>query len=273
MRLSGRSNLLHIYKMPLDDYVFEKNINSGGIGRVYKCRDIDTNERRAMKLVDLTVYGEKWWQKEVQMLMKFQYVRGVIKMYEFGQYVDNESEHLMGYIAMELAGSDLKDKPVAEHERDKLQRFLIRTLYEIHQNGYVLCDLKLENIVRFHDGFRICDLATTQPINERTKQVVGTDHIMAPEIISAIRGKKEIVYTEKVDVWCLGCILFEIYARVPPFDNIKVNDEPEKLYKNILYLKPNIQLIGDKKVGKIIANMLEKDPLRRPTIMEVVKML
>ena len=220
--------------MPLDDYVFEKSINAGGISRVYQCRDVDTNERRALKLVDLTVYGETWWEKEVQMLIKFQYVRGIIKMYEFGQYVDNDTDHVMGYIVMELADQDLKDRPVADHEREKLMRFLIRTLYEIHQNGYVLCDLKLENIVRKCDGFRVCDLATTQPINASTTRVVGTDHLMAPEIIVALRRKKPIVYTEKVDVWCLGCIIFEIYTHMPPFDNLKVNDDTNKLYKNIL---------------------------------------
>jgi serine/threonine protein kinase len=259
--------------MPLDDYVLEAAINSGAISRVYRCRDEDTGECRAMKMIDLTVYSERWWRKEVEMLTRFQYVRGIVKMYEYGRYIDEDSGHTMGYIIMELCDSDIKDQPVKPHERMALVKFLLKTLYLVHQCGYVLCDLKLENIVRMGNGFRLCDMATCQVADKKTDKVVGTDHMMAPEIIVALQRKKSIVYTAEVDIWCMGCVLFEVYALEPAFENYRVNDTPDKLHRNILYLNPRLELINDEKARTVIYYCLQKVPKKRMGLLRLADVL
>lgn len=256
--------------MPLDDYVFISEINSGAISKVYKCRDCDTGEERAIKLLDMTVYGDKLFDKEIQMLTRFQYLRGVIKMYEFGRYIDEDSDHLMGFIVLELCDQDLRDKPL-ESEKEKLHlvSFLLRTLYLIHQDGYALCDLKLENILRKGCGFRLCDFATCQPIGVPSNSIVGTDCILAPEIILALKNRQPAVYTEKVDIWCMGCVIYEIYSKEPPFNNYNVNDSPAILYRNILALPPRLELIQEQSVRRFIQYALVKNPQQRATLLQL----
>ena len=261
--------------MPIDDYFFERKLSPGGISQVYQVRDKDTHELRAAKIVDMTQHGSEWWTKEVSILTHLQYVRGIVKMYEFGKYINQENKHDMGYIIMELCGTDLRDQPLTEEEKPRFIRFILCTLYLVHKSGWVLCDLKLENIVRMKHGFRLCDMGACQRIDQPSTKFVGTDHILAPEIIYALYQKpspKEIVYTEKIDIWNLGCILFEIYTHETPFGNKVSIKRPHILHRNIL--KRNIQLhkIPLVSMRVFIQKMLYKNPERRPSLMELVDM-
>ena len=40
---------------------------------------------------------------------------------------------------------------------------------------------------------------------------VGTPYYMAPELI------EDQTYNEKIDIWAIGCILYEMCAKSPPF--------------------------------------------------------
>ena len=41
---------------------------------------------------------------------------------------------------------------------------------------------------------------------------LGTPLYMAPELV------KQDMYTEKVDVWSLGCIVYQLLTGITPFD-------------------------------------------------------
>ena len=258
--------------MPIEDYFFERRLNTGGVSNVYRCKDKETHEERAVKIIDITQHDPKWWNKEIQVLSSLQYVRGVVKMYEFGQYICQESKHTMGYIIMELCGTDLRDHPLSETEKPRFIQFILRTLYLVHVSGWVLCDLKLENIVRMHHGFRIVDMGACQHINKSTRHFVGTDHILAPEVIYAMHHHQPIKYTEKIDIWNLGCILFEIYAQETPFGNRASIRNTHKLHHNILTKRVQIEKIPVVSMRRFIQQMLHKNPLRRPSLMDMVKM-
>lgn len=262
--------------MPLTDYTFISEINSGSLSKVYKCRDKETNELRAVKLLDLTLYGKELWSKEIEMLTKFQYVRGIIKMYEYGKYIDQDSNHTIGYIILELCDSDLRDVPLEKSQHLKFLVWLLKTLYLVHQCGYVLCDLKLENVLRIKDGFRICDLASCQQLGIETSEIVGTNCVLAYEVCLALKKKQKIKYTEKIDVWNAACIFFEFLTGTKPFDCCDDTDDEqyeEKVHNNIMHNEPDFSLIENEQLRKVVQGALVKDPKKRKGIKELAMML
>ena len=80
-------------------------------------------------------------------------------------------------------------------------------------------DLKPENILLCSDDpydldIRIADLGFAQKFDREKgmELVLGTPLYMAPELIRHQR------YDEKVDVWSLGCIVYQLLCGMTPFD-------------------------------------------------------
>jgi len=72
------------------------------------------------------------------------------------------------------------------------------------------------------------DLQAMKKNSKRHPRLIGTPDYMAPEIIL---GKSNTNYS--LDLWSLGCILFEFLVGIPPFND----DTPEKIYDNIINLR------------------------------------
>ena len=88
---------------------------------------------------------------------------------------------------------------------------------------------------------------------------------MSPEVL---QGKG---YDWKSDVWSLGCVMHILVAGFPPFwDNDKINQ------RNLVCSQP-LNLNTDRDLNRLnfqakslLTAMLEKNPLMRPTIDEVL---
>jgi serine/threonine protein kinase len=88
----------------------------------------------------------------------------------------------------------------------------------------------------------------------------GTLDYMAPEILKAIN------YSNKVDIWSLGVILFELLQGQTPF---KARTPAERIQK---ITEKNLQfLVGVSTAAKaIIGKMLRNDPRERPSVEEIL---
>lgn len=79
----------------------------------------------------------------------------------------------------------------------------------LHSKGIIHRDLKPENIL-FDDNFnvKICDFGWSSflGMDESRQTVCGTFEYMAPEML--VQGN--VKYNYKLDVWCMGILLFEI---------------------------------------------------------------
>ncbi|KAI1099581.1 kinase-like protein [Jackrogersella minutella] len=76
-------------------------------------------------------------------------------------------------------------------------------------------DLKPENIfLGDENSVKLGDFGLSKMIQSHdfASTYVGTPYYMSPEICAAER------YTLKSDIWSLGCIIYELCARTPPFD-------------------------------------------------------
>jgi serine/threonine protein kinase len=96
---------------------------------------------------------------------------------------------------------------------------------------------------------------------------MGTSGYRAPELLRGVKYE----YTNKVDIWALGCISYEIVLRKQAFEG----DFEVREYS---YLENGIEIpilddLRDDNLEKflriVVPKMLDKDPSKRPSAREV----
>lgn len=66
-----------------------------------------------------------------------------------------------------------------------------------------------------HHNYKLGDFGLAKVLgaeHEFAKTNVGTPYYMAPEQVN------EVPYNEKCDIWSLGCLVYELAAKAPPFE-------------------------------------------------------
>lgn len=105
-----------------------------------------------------------------------------------------------------------------------IRRFTIQLLVSLHymkEYNIVHCDLKPENILlrKFNkSGIKIIDFGSGTYEDQQHYTYIQSRYYRAPEIMLGIR------YTPAIDMWSLGCILYELFIGNPLF---KGEDEKE----------------------------------------------
>jgi serine/threonine protein kinase len=86
----------------------------------------------------------------------------------------------------------------------------------------------------------------------------GTPGYRAPELLNP--G----VYNEKVDIWALGCILYELVKQLPIFDSDSA----------VYHYSQNPDSLGEIPFGgELVGLMLQIEPDKRPSASEIHKRL
>ena len=107
-------------------------------------------------------------------------------------------------------------------------------------NTVKLGDFGLSKIMQSHD------FASTY---------VGTPFYMSPEICAAER------YTLKSDIWSLGCIIYELCSREPPFNAKSHFQLVQKIKEGKIAPLPNVY---SPELNAVIKDCLRVNPDRRP---------
>ena len=105
--------------------------------------------------------------------------------------------------------STFEDSKIPLDTTSKIAHDILMGLSFLHNTGFIHADLKPENLlVKTEDGsnsFLITDLGTACVIGDREYSYLQTSHYRSPDIILQHRS-----WNEKIDIWSLGCILFEL---------------------------------------------------------------
>ncbi|RDA95293.1 hypothetical protein CP533_3491 [Ophiocordyceps camponoti-saundersi (nom. inval.)] len=127
-------------------------------------------------------------------------------------------------------------------------------------------DLKPENVFLGEDNsVKLGDFGLSKMIKSHdfASTYVGTPFYMSPEICAAEK------YTLKSDIWSLGCIIYELCAREPPF-NAKTHFQ---LVQKIKEAKvPPLPDVYSAELSQVIRDCLRLNPDRRPDTAQLLNL-
>lgn len=254
-------------KISFDDYQLEETIGVGTVGTIFRARHIATNEVFALKLLSPGVSRDKIvvarFEREVLILSKLNHPN-IVTCSGSGRH-----DGQLFYIMELVSGGTLKEVLSAHgritwQEAAECGRQIAAALQHAHNHGIVHRDLKPGNVFLMPNGqvklgdFGIArDLMATD-ITE-AGLTVGTYAYMAPEIV---KGERNI--TGNVDLYALGCLLYEMIAGRTPF----VGDNFAQIFEQHLKSEPTslreLDISCPAALENLIAQLLAKNPEDRP---------
>ncbi len=199
-----------------DRYEILRLLGAGGMGAVYRARDLELDEDIALKVLLGTEVGEDArirFRREVKLARRVTHPN-VARTYDLGEHQGQR------YLTMELIeGKSLREAA----ERGLLLPETLRIVTEVarglsvaHAAGVVHCDLKPDNVLLADMRVVITDfgIARSAGLSDALKTsggIAGTPAYMAPE---QVEGRE---VDGRADVFALAVMLYELVAGELPF--------------------------------------------------------
>jgi WD40 repeat protein len=205
----------------LPGYEIHEELGWGGMGVVYKARQIGLNRLVALKMIPFGAGASSQtrarFRAEAMAAGRLQHPH-IVPIYEIGEHRGQPYFSLElvegGTLAQKLAG-----EPQPASEAAGLVETLARAVHYAHQRGIIHRDLKPANILLSADGTpKISDFGLAKCLEDdightRTGTIVGTPSYMAPEQANSSQSR----VGPAADVYALGVILYEMLMGHPPF--------------------------------------------------------
>ena len=263
---AGRTAGASLLPRRFGDYELLQELARGGMGVVYKARQVGAGRVVALKMVLAghlaSAESVRRFQIEAENAAKLDHPN-IVPIYDVGMQDDQP------YFTMKLLeGGNLAqsiDGPCDDtREVAKLMSKVARAVHHAHERGVLHRDLKPSNIVLHASGEpSVTDFGLARGLGEDTGltvsgAAVGTPRYMAPE-----QAESGHALTTAADVYGLGAIRYEALTGRPPFraestlavlSQIRERD-PERPST----INPKI----DRDVETICLKCLEKEPGRR----------
>jgi len=138
-------------------------------------------------------------------------------------------------------------------------------LKHVHDRKVLHRDLKTQNVFMTADGrCKLGDFGVSKVLSGTTQlaqTAVGTPYYLSPEIC------ENKAYDNKSDIWSLGCVLYELCTLQHPFEGASLKLLIVKI------LRGNYAPVSSRysrAVRDVIAQMLQRDPARRPSVNEIL---
>jgi serine/threonine protein kinase len=250
------------------DYEILGEIARGGMGVVYRARQVQLDRVIALKMILAgRLAGDDDLQRfrtEAEAAARLQHPN-IVQIYDVGE-LEGQHYYSMEFIEGQTLAQRLGSGPLPGRVGARYVRQVARAVHCAHRHGILHRDLKPSNIlIDAQDEPKVTDfglakrLGGTDSGQTRTGAVLGTPSYMAPEQAS---GKTREI-GPGCDVYALGAVLYELLTGRPPFKAETPLDTAMQVVENEpvppRLLNPNVD--GD--LETITLKCLEKDPRRR----------
>ncbi len=230
------------------DYELLEEIARGGMGVVFKARQVSLNRIVAVKMILAGHFASeteiKRFHTEAEAAANLQHPN-IVAIHEVGVHAGQHyfsMDYVAGQNLHEVAGG----RPMDLAQAAGWVKVLAEAVHYAHQRGTLHRDLKPQNVLIDPDGQpHITDFGLAKRIERdsgltRSGAVLGSPSYMAPEQAA---GRQDWV-GPATDVYSLGAVLYELLTGRPPFQGetvmatlVKVLDEapasPRKVNPNV----------------------------------------
>ncbi len=241
-----------------------ERLGQGGMGVVYKARDLKLDRLVALKFLPPHLGGEdaaeRRFLREARTASALDHAN-ICTIYEIGETEDGRTFIAMAYVEGETLASRIARGPVSVEEAVRIGTKVAQGLAEAHARGIVHRDIKPGNIALTNEGaVKILDFGLAMvPGAARITQgdtTTGTAAYMAPE---QVRGD---AVDPRTDIWSWGVVMYEMLTGRPPFrgDNV-----PAVIFSILKGDPKPISKISPvpRTLEAIVAKALSKDPSSR----------
>src|SRR5688572_8023156 len=255
-------------KQRIGDYELIERIAQGGMGVVFKARQISVGRTVALKMI---LGGVLATETEVQRFAAEAEAAAnldhpnIVPIYEIGAH---QGRHF--YTMKFVEGGDLSAH-LAEYRAPvaaaKLIATCARAVQHGHRRGVLHRDLKPANILLDVDGVpHVTDFGVAKRIDADamapgtlTGTLLGTPAYMAPE--QAAGRVRDI--TTAADIYSLGAILYHLVTGRPPFEAETVAEQLRRVIEDPPARPRSVDPSVDADLETVCLKCLEKDRRRR----------
>ena len=247
-------------------------LGAGGMGKVYRARDVRLQRDVAIKVLSSEVMRDPSWlgrlQREAQVLASFSHPN-IAHVYGLEQ--SDEAPALV----MELVDGPTLSAVIARRagaamdiaEALRIARQIADALDAAHEKGVVHRDLKPGNVVLTPEAqVKIVDFGLAKSVEITAGDVsgsataagvvLGTPAYMSPE---QARG---LAVDKRTDIWAFGCVLYELLTGRQAFGG----DTPSDSLAAVLERQPDLRGLPaatPPAIRSLVGHCLEKDQKRR----------
>jgi Tol biopolymer transport system component len=209
-------------------------LGAGGMGQVYRARDLKLGREVAIKILSDAVRTDldrlARFEREARALAALNHPN-VASIYGLAEQ-DGITALILELVEGETLAVRLQRGPQPLREAIAIARQIAQALQAAHEQGIVHRDLKPANINVTPSGIvKVLDfgLARTVKTDVSGASTVTIDHTQAgvivgtPAYMSPEQARGQTVDT-RTDVWAFGCVLFEMLTGTQPFSGPTISD-------------------------------------------------
>jgi len=248
-------------------YEIQARVGEGGMGVVYRARQMSIDRVIALKMLNSQMQGDQQWVQrfynEAKACSRLQHPN-TIRMFDFGQTQDGRLFMTMEFLDGVSLRDALQRGALAPQRVAKILIQCCASLAEAHSIGIIHRDIKPDNVFLLNmagspDFVKLLDFSVAKLLEgDRMKTqagvVFGTPQYMSPE-----QGRG-VPLDARSDLYALGILGYEMLAGTVPF-----NDENPMMVIQ-MHREAAVPPMSEQipyAMQMVVRRALEKDPARR----------
>jgi eukaryotic-like serine/threonine-protein kinase len=249
------------------DYQLLEEVGRGGMGVVYRARQISLNRIVAIKMLVARPFAVP--ELEERLHLEAEAAAGlshpnIVTIYDFGE-CDDQFYFSMEYVEGRSLAQLTRHHSLAPTQAAQYLKTVAEAVHHAHEHGILHRDLKPSNIlIDLHDQVKVTDFGLAKRLGSDseltlTGQLVGSPNYLSPEQAAG----RHRALTVRSDVYSLGAVLYQLLTARPPLVG-------ESLQETLVQIRekeaPSPRLLSTgvpRDLETICLKCLQKEPARR----------